>query len=191
MSEPANKPRSDAWDAPLTEAQRWQAYAHFRRSPWHEVSAWVEDQFGLPPPGRSALYRWARRMRQEESAHRIEQAVTARDEVGALAAAACQDDSRLIEAYKSMAADLAMRSGDADGARKFTEMALALADSQRRRLELELKARAQETKDAALKLAREKFEAAEARLASAKDVVTDARLTDAERTAKMREIFGL
>ena len=184
------KTRSDAWDADLTEAQRWQAYDLFRRSPWYAVAEWAHKEFGLRrAPGRGALYRWARRMRQDESARRIEQAVTARDEIGALAGTAAAD-AALIDAYKSLAADLALK-GNASDAVKYTVMAMEIGNAQRKAAELDLKARAQETKDAALKLAREKFEAAEARLAEAKDVVSDAKLTDAERTAKIREIFGL
>jgi uncharacterized protein YhaN len=162
------KPRSDAWDAPLDEAQRWRAYAQFRRSPWFKVSTWIADEFKLPPPSRTSLYRWAARMRALESAHRIEQAVTARDEVDALAASAGQTDARLIDAYKTMAAEIAMRTGDAATASTYTRMALDLAAAQAKRADLDLKARAQETKDAALRLAREKFTAAEARLAAAR-----------------------
>lgn len=184
------KTRSDAWDADLTDAQRWQAYDMFRRSPWYAVAAWVKEEFGLRrEPGRNALYRWAKRMREDESAHRIEQAVQARDEIGQLANTAAAD-SALVDAYKSMAADLALKGNAADAV-KYTVMAMEIGNAQRKAAELELKARAQETKDAQLRLAREKFEAAEARLASAKEVVSDAKLTDAERTAKIREIFGL
>jgi hypothetical protein len=184
------KPRSDAWDAHLTEAQRWQAYDLFRRSPWYEVAEWAREEFGLDrAPARSAMYRWAARMREQESARRIERAVAARDEAGALVAART-DDADTIAAYKALAQELAL-SGDAETARTYTRMALDLAAAQTKRAELELKAAAQETKDAQLKLAREKFEAAEARLNEAKGVVADAKLTDAERTAKMKEIFGL
>ncbi len=187
----ANKPRSDAWDAELTEAQRWQAYAQFRRSSWFEVSAWAAEQFGVQPPSRSALYRWAARMREQESDHRVEQTIIARIEVGKLAKAAGQNDIELIEAYKTLGADVALSTGDADKAEKFTMMAMMIGDSQRKKIELDLKERAQSTKEETLRLAREKFEAAEARLNKAKEVVGDAKLSDAERTAKMREIFGL
>jgi hypothetical protein len=67
-----------------------------------------------------------------------------------------------------MAAEIAMRTGDAATASTYTRMALDLAAAQAKRSDLDLKARAQETKDAALRLAREKFEAAEARLAAAR-----------------------
>jgi hypothetical protein len=191
METALTKPRSDAWDAPLDEAQRWRAYAQFRRAPWFKVSTWIADEFKLPPPSRTSLDRWASRMRALESAHRIEQAVTARDEVDALAASAGQTDARLIDAYKTMAAEIAMRTGDAATASTYTRMALDLAAAQAKRADLELKARAQETKDAALRLAREKFTAAEARLSSAKSVASDATLTDEQRIAKIKEIFGM
>ncbi len=159
------KARSDAWDTDLTDAQRWQAYDLFSRSPWYKVSAWAKEEFGLRrEPGRNALYRWGKRMRELESAHRIEQAVQARDEIGALAHTTATD-AALIDAYKSMAADLALR-GDAKSAVSLTVMAMEIGSAQRKTCELELKARAQQTKDEQLKLAREKFEAAEARIAA-------------------------
>lgn len=183
------KPRSDAWDATLDEPRRWQAYELFRREPWWAVSKWVQEELGLPAPSRTALYRWAARMRESEAAHRVEEAITARTEVGALAGAVAQD-AALIDAYKSLAADLAMRGNAADAVR-YTRMALALAEQRTRTRELELKAAAQATRDDALRLAREKFEAAESRLNQIQNTVADAHLSDADRTAKLKEIFGL
>ena len=193
MNPSSSKPRSDAWDADLDEAQRWQAYAQFRRSPWYEVSAWIAEQFGGAAPSRSALYRWAKRMREDESAHRIEQAITARDEIGTLAATVAAD-AALIDAYKTLAADLALK-GDAADAVKFTMMAIELANGQTKKAELELKARAQETKDAQLRLAREKFEAAEHRLKAVRDALAAPKNADgglsAETLRKIEEAAGL
>ena len=45
--------------------------------------------------------------------------------------------------------------------------------------------------DDALRLAREKFEASERRAAQAKDTLADKKLTDAERTARLKEIYGI
>ena len=188
------KPRSDAWDADLTEAQRWQAYDLFRRSPWYAVAEWAHKEFGLRrAPGRGALYRWARRMRQDESARRIEQAVAARDEIGALAGTAAAD-AALIDAYKSLAADLALK-GNASDAVKYTVMAMEIGNAQRKAAELELKARAQETKDAQLRLAREKFEAAEIRLKAVREALNAPKNADGGRSAetlkKIEEAAGL
>ena len=44
--------------------------------------------------------------------------------------------------------------------------------------------------DDALRLAREKFEAAERRASAAKNALGDAKLTDADKIARMKEIFG-
>ena len=45
--------------------------------------------------------------------------------------------------------------------------------------------------DDALRLAREKFEAAERRAAQAKETISDRKLTPEERESKLKEIFGL
>lgn len=169
MNSPA-KPRIDAWDAALTEAQRWQVYDRLRTQPWHAAAAWAAEEFRLESaPGRAAVYRFAARMRAMESAHRVERALAARDEAGALVAART-DDAETIAAYKAMAQELAL-DGRADEALAYTRMALDLAAQRTKAREVELKAAAQATKDAALKLAREKFEAAEARLRAARDAV--------------------
>jgi hypothetical protein len=188
-----NKSRSDAWDAPLDEARRWQVYDLFRRAPWHEVSAWIAKELGLEAPSRSALYRWAARMRRMESSHRLEQAFQAREEAGALAGAAT-DEATLVASYRALAADVALKSGDTDAALTYTRMSLALAESQRKKMELDLKARSQETKDAALRLAREKFEAAEARIKAAAETIkrlgADGGLSAAAR-AEIEKAMGV
>jgi len=89
-----------------------------------------------------------------------------------------------------MAAELALRTGSAKEAQKFVEMATALADRQLHAAELDIKERSQKTKDEQLKLAREKFEAAERRENAARSALGDTKLTDADKLAKMKEIFG-
>ena len=59
------------------------------------------------------------------------------------------------------------------------------------RQKLRLTERAQQTKEDQLRLAREKFEAAEKRLNAAKDTVSNTKLTPEEREAKLKEIFGI
>ena len=94
-------------------------------------------------------------------------------------------------AAKAMATELALRTGSADEAAKFVNMAAALSERRLRARELDIKARAQETKDEQLKLAREKFEAAEKRLNAVQGAVDAPQLTDAERVAKIKDIFGM
>lgn len=189
MSHTPTKPRIDAWDAPLTEEQRWQAYAKLRRSTWYEAAQWVSEEFGIPAPSRAAIYRWAKRMRQQESTRRLEQAVQARAEIGALAGAAANRD-KMIGGWLAMATELGLQGSKEDAVR-LTNMAMQLAAQQTAQAELELKQQRLKQQADAQRLAREKFEAAEARLGEIKTAVVDTKLTEEERTARIREIFGL
>ena len=185
------KLRTDSWAAALTEDQAWTLYAKARHSDWQDAAAWAVKEFGLSrKPSRSGFYKWLDYMRGEESSHRLSQAATAAAEAAALAKTQAKD-AALIGAYKAMAAELALRTGSAKEAQKFIEMATALADRQLHAAELDIKERSQKTKDEQLKLAREKFEAAERRENAAKGAIADAKLTDEERMAKLKEIYGI
>ena len=182
--------RTDSWASSLTEEQSWQLYYKSRALKWNEAADWAVKEFGVEAPSRTAFYAWLAHMRGMESAHRLEQAATAAAEAAALAKTKTSDDA-LIAAYKAMGAELALRTGSAGEAGKFVQMAGALADRRLRAEELKLKARAQETKDEQWKLAREKFEAAEKRLSAVQGAVDAPQLTDAERVAKIKGIFGM
>lgn len=187
------KPRIDAWDAALTDEQRWMVYDRFRRHSWDAVLGWIHEEIGIAPPSRSSLYRWADKMRKHESARRLEQAIIARDEIGALAGTSAAND-KLVEAYKSMAAELALQ-GNAKEAVRLTQMAMQLASQQTAQVELELKQQRLAQQSEAQRLAREKFEAAEARLKAVQDAVNDARdneggLSD-EALRKIEQAAGL
>ena len=185
-----SKLRTDSWAANLTEEQAWALYYKARGLRWNEAADWAVKEFGVEAPSRTAFYAWLGRMRKEESAHRLEQAATAAAEAAALAKTKTSDDA-LIAAYKAMGAELALRTGSAGEAGKFVEMATALADRQLHSAELDLKERSQKTKDEQLKLAREKFQAAEKRLSAVQGAVDAPQLTDAERVAKIKGIFGM
>lgn len=187
------KPRIDAWDASLTDEQRWMIYDRFRRHSWDAVLGWIHEEIGIAPPSRSSLYRWADKMRKHESTRRLEQAIIARDEIGALAGTSAAND-QLVEAYKSMAVELALQ-GNAKEAVRLTQMAMQLASQQTAQVELELKQQRLAQQSEAQRLAREKFEAAEARLKAVQDAVNDARdneggLSD-EALRKIEQAAGL
>ena len=182
--------RTDSWAAALDEDQRWALYYKSRGLKWNEAAAWAVKEFGIDSPSRSAFYRFLDAMRSQESAHRLEQAKTAALEAAALAKGVALSDTETEEAYKRMAVELALRTGSAKEAQRFVEMATSLADRRLKREEIKLKGRAQETRDEALKLAREKFEAAERRENAAKATLGDTKLTDEAKIAKMKEIFG-
>lgn len=185
------KPRSDSWYAMLSEEQLWQLYSVAKRCQWFEVVAHAQKEFGLEAKvSRSAYYRWLDWMRGEESERRLAQARIAALEAGELAKTVGLKDETAIAAYKSLAAEFALKS-DAKTANRFMQMAMALRDRQLRSREVDLKDAAQATKDEQLKLAREKFEAAERRENAAKATVADNKLSDEERMAKLREIYGI
>ena len=169
------KPRADSWYAMLSEEQLWQLYSVAKRCQWFEVVAHAQKEFGLEAKvSRSAYYRWLDWMRGEESERRLAQARIAALEAGELAKTVGLKDETAIAAYKSLAAEFALKS-DAKTANRFMQMAMALRDRQLRSREVELKDAAQSTKDEQLKLAREKFEAAEKRLERVAEIADAAR----------------
>ena len=187
-----SKLRTDSWAAGLTEEQCWQLYYKSRALRWNEAAEWAVKEFGIDSPSRTAFYAWLGRMRAEESAHRLEQAATAAAEAAALAKTQTSDEAQ-IAAYKAMATELALRTGSADEAAKFVNMAAALSERRLRARELDIKARAQEPKDEQLKLAREKFEAAEKRLqavADAADAMRGGKVDPAKLADEIDRILG-
>ena len=78
------KRRMDAWDAALTEAQRWEAYEKAKGVAWTAFATWVETEYGVHP-GKNAIYDWLAYMRRQEGAHRLERAIAARKGLKGLA----------------------------------------------------------------------------------------------------------
>ena len=193
MPLPLDTPRADAWYADLTEEQLWQLYAIAKRTHnWAEVARIARDEFKIARDiSSSAFYRWRDWMRRQDSDRRLASARAAVIEAEEMAKKTGVSDEAMIKAYKSLAAEAALSSGDADRAGKFVTMAMQLLDREQKSAELKLKAAAQGTKDELLKLAREKFEAAERRENAAKATVADSKLSDEERMAKLREIYGI
>ena len=173
------KTRSDAWYATLEEDQLWKLYAIAKRCQWEGFSAAASAELGVEvSPSRSGYFRWLDFMRGQESERRLAQARIAALEAGELAKTVGLKDETAIAAYKSLAAEFALKS-DAKTANQFMMMAMALRDRQIQAAKLDIDQRAQTTKDEQLKLAREKFEAAEKRLAAM------AELSDAARGGKV------
>ena len=189
-SQPIAPPvRADSWAAPLSAAQMWAIY-DFHYNPdggaagkWDVTCEWAEKEFELPrKPGREAFYKWLRSMRELAPAHRREVRETA-DEIAAEGAKSLAvTDDQIIAFIKSRALDAATVAKDPQAAQRFILMADSLiragqkdAELKIRQKELELKAAAQQTKDEQLKLAREKFEAAEKRLERVAEIADAAR----------------
>ena len=169
------KIRTDSWAAGLSEEQSWALYSKARRCQWQEAAAWAVKEFGLEKgPSRTAFYAWMTAMREEEHEHRMGQAAIAAAEAAALGGR-CTKDEALIQAFKALATDVALTTGDAKTASAFVNSAMAIKDRLQKEQELALKSAAQSTKDEALKLAREKFEAAEKRLERVAEIADAAR----------------
>jgi hypothetical protein len=170
MDEAAPIPRRDAWYAQLSEEERWAVYERALHLPYPAVAEYVKKTYDVTV-SRSAYYRFQDWMRPQQSARRLEQAVLARREAKALADRAGAK-KELSDAFMAMGAEIALRTGDAAQAQDWIKMAASLVAAAQKDREIELRAQAQ-------KLDREKFEAAERRLAQM------AELSDAARGGKV------
>ena len=107
------------------------------------------------------------------------------------AAAARILDRSLTDGIKSLAAQALFVADDPIKGKTLAETFSKFATAALEGEKLKLAAAAQSTKDEQLKLAREKFEAAEKRLNAVQGAVDAPQLTDAERVAKIKSIFGM
>ena len=186
------KLRTDSWAAGLTEEQLWQLYNKSLRMNWPEIADWAVKEFGIKrKPKRTAYFEWKETMAKAEHLHRIECGALAQGMIREGAATNTLQDGEARKALEQRAVELAMLTNDIDAAKDLYNLVLAIRDRELHAAELDIKERSQKTKDAQLKLAREKFEAAERRENAAKATLGDTKLTDEERVAKIKSIFGM
>ena len=184
--------RGDSWGAQFPEETLWEIYYRIKAMRWFDAQDLLVREYDCErPPGRNAIFDFKKAMRGEESAHRLSEVATAQAEAAALAKGASVSDEELEAAYKQMACELALRTNSAKEAKDFMEMANAIADRRLAAQANALKAAAQRTKEDSLALSREKFEAAEKRLAAVQGAASDTSLTDEQRVAKIKAIFGM
>ena len=186
--------RADSWYAEIPEEQLWKLYSVAKRNQWFETVRIANEDLGLSiKPSRSGYYRWLDFMRGEESDRRLTQARIASIEADKLAKEVGLDDDTAIRAYKSLAAELALKS-DAKAAEKFLRMAMSLVDRQLDAKTVALKERDLARKVEELKIALKKLEMLETQQKNVKDAVTAARtgggLTE-ETLKKIEEAAGL
>lgn len=190
------KTRTDSWAASLTEEQSWTLYYKAMRCQWQEAAAWAVKEFELERmPSRTGFYDWLKAMRAKEHEHRMGQAAIAAAEAAALGKNVTKDES-LIAALKTLATEAALNT-DAKTASALIQSAMAIKDRLQKAEDLDLKAKAQATKEADLALAREKFEFDAAKkamefAAEIKSIAADDALDDDEKIQKVREaLFGV
>lgn len=151
------KTRVDAFEAALTEAQRWELYDVFRASPWYEAAKHAAESFGIEAPSKSAMYRFAAAMRTAESERRIVQALEAKAEIGRSMEQVGGVDAELAHAWEQLALESALR-GDPEAGKRYQTLAMEIRaagiEAEKLRLKQEAESRARES----LSLEREKFE---------------------------------
>ena len=196
----AAKTRSDAWGEDLPEETRWELYRLTKppregggegpRLRSYEDARGHAAARGIPPPSRAGWYRFLARMRRDENISLVARAASSGGTAADLASEAKIDPAVAAAAFDALAVDAAT-DGDAKTSALYANAAAKYRDAIRTAQELALRTRAQAVKEDELRLARERFEAAERRLDAAKGVARDETLTDAERIAKIKGIFGM
>ena len=198
--------RSDAWEAQLPAETAKELYRLTKCPTEEEAKAgrpWLRDfdrdvlpylsLQGIVAPSRAGWYRFLGRMREDEAAQTVIGVETSKRIAQGITAAKI-DPQLAADMMTSLAVDEAAKPYEQRNEKVmqiFASAAAMFKSAEQRDRELALKAAAQQTKDEQLKLAREKFEAAERRENAAKATVADNKLSDEERMAKLREIYGI
>ena len=170
------KVRTDSWAAKLTEDQAWALFYKARQCEWQVAARWAVKEFGLErAPSRTGFYEWKAAMAKDEHRHSMEQGLLAQAMVREGAASNDLKDGEARRALEQKAVEIAMLTGDVKTAKSLYELTLAIRDRELHAAELDIKERSQKTKDEQLRLAREKFEAAEKRLERVAEIADAAR----------------
>ena len=186
--------RSDAWEAQLPAETAKELYRLTKCPTEEEAKAgrpWLRDYdrdvlpylslHGIVAPSRAGWYRFLGRMREDEAAQTIISVETSKRIAQGITAAKI-DPQLAADMMTSLSVDEAAKPPEQRNEKVmqiFASAAAMFANAAQRDLELALKADKGRRDDEALKLAREKFEAAEKRLAAM------AELSDAARGGKV------
>ena len=197
--------RNNAWEAQLPADTVKELYRLTKCPTKEEAKAgrpWLRDfdrdvlpylsLHGIVAPSRAGWYRFKHRMRMDEAAATII-SVEASKRIAQGITASKIDPQLAADMMTSLSVDEAAKPPEERNEKVmqiFASAAAMFKSAEQRDRELALKAAAQQTKDEQLKLAREKFEAAERRENAARNALGDTKLTDAAKIAKMKEIFG-
>lgn len=185
--------RSDSWAAKLEEDEQDAIYIRWRTSAakWETVAQFIEDEYKVPAPSRTALYRWRDQFEPVHRARREAQLAAAGETMKAFAETRKITDKQCADALMMLGVEATSVTGDSKTGSKLIQDACAVMDRVHKANELELKRRAQSVKEDELKLAQERLKLELAKNAKAVEAVKDVKLTPAEREAKLREIFGI
>lgn len=191
--ETLRKARTDAWWASLPEEECWEIFEKRRNHPWHAVVKWLAAEKGLEV-SRRGLERFEAWMRPQVAGRRMALSVLARDEARELATAVGAGTD-VAKAFIAMGTEVGLRTENPEAASAWIKMAASLLEAARKDAELRLREEAQKTAAGQLALAREKFEAAEKRLAAVREACEGAKAAPGgltpETLRKIEEAAGL
>lgn len=194
MTTDLSKRRAGTWDCTLSDEQRWQIYERSRQFSPTVVLPWIAQEFGIEAPSRAGYYRWCAAMRAQESAHRIEQAITEKAHIRQELDAIGDITPDLKDAFAQEALAARIR-GDAGGATQWLKLALAIGKGQLAAAEHDLKVKAEQRAVAALALEKERFEVVvcEKFLAWFQDArareIAESPASNTEKIAALRKAF--
>ena len=198
--------RIDSWTGALDTYKQAEIYVRWiGRAPdvdWETFAKWAVDEYGLERmPSRNAIYNWAakpgasndykggagyrawkewQRDKLVESGRLAEELVKSCPDI---------DDAAIVRNIKVLfteAANMKDFKASASLSTSFAQIMGAALDRQK----LALTERAQATKEKQLELLTRKLELAEKREAAAKQAANDTKMTNEQKLAKMKEIFG-
>ena len=196
--------RIDAWESRLTDEQQRELYRWTQtpldrgdgnppsRPSFDECMAHLAE-LGLERPGRSSWFRFKTRMEKERRLEMLYSIQASGESAKDLSSMSPADYELASNVFTNLAIDASMKGNDkavaiySGAARHYREMV-------QNEKALDLKSAAQATKDEQLRLAREKFEAAEKRLNAVQEAVKTAKnkggLTE-ETLKRIEEAAGL
>ena len=193
--------RSDAWEAQLPADTAKELYRLTKPPTKEEVEAgrpYLRDfdrdvlpylsLHGIVAPSHATWFRFKHRMRMDEAAETVISVETSKRIAQGITASKI-DPQLAADMMTSLSVDEAVK-GNGEAAKILGYTAAKYAKAALGEEKLKLDAARQKTADEQLKLAREKFEAAERRENAARNALGDTKLTDAAKIAKMKEIFG-
>ena len=191
--------RIDAWESRLTDEQqrelyRWtqtpaeQADGNVRRPSFDECMAHL-DELGLDRPSRGAWFRFKaamQKMLREELLYSVAASSESAKDLKEMTPA---DYALAADTFTNLAIDASMKGND-KAVRIYSGAARHYREMMQQDKKLALTERAQATKEKQLELLTRKLELAEKREAAAKQAANDTKMTNEQKLAKMKEIFG-
>ena len=169
------KTRTDAWEGKLSDEERTKLYALCGHLSYNSAKLLAKSELKISLPGSSTFYRFLARMREEDCALRLAKASAVSKEVGLMAAKSGISDLDLVKSFQNMGAE-AVLSGDSKTATRLIMMACDIARKGQKQEEL--------------RIANEKLKLLTARETAARGALGSRKMSDSDKVAKMKEIFG-